>query len=98
MSFEQHLREDRRLVILQLLSQANGYDLSATILKTALQSFGHRPSTDQLNGELAWLEEQGLVTTTQAGSTVVAKLTARGEDAAKGSASVPGVKRPGPEA
>lgn len=96
MSFETHIQEDRRLVILRLLAEAQGYDLNSSILQTALTSFGHRPSRDQLHTELAWLAEQGLIKTHQVHSVLVATLTSRGADVAKGLATVPGVKKPGP--
>ena len=94
--FADLVAEDQRLRILQLLDQAEGYDLSDRIVSDALAGIGHRPSTDKLRAELAWLEEQGLVTTHTVGSIVVATATARGLDVAHGRARVPGVKRPGP--
>lgn len=95
--FADLLAEDQRLRILQLLDQAEGYDLNTRILGDALSALGHRPSQDKLRGELAWLEEQGLVTTHAVGSILVATATTRGLDAAHGRTRVPGVKRPGPE-
>lgn len=89
--------EDRRLTILRLLDEAEGYDLNIHILRDALARVGHRPSLDTLRSEIAWLEEQGLVTTSRAGSILVAQATTRGLDAAHGRARVPGVKRPVPE-
>ena len=88
---------DQRLRILQLLAKAEGYDLNIRILGAALEELGHRPSQDRLASELAWLEEQGLVATRQVGVIIVAVATARGIDAAKGRARIPGVKRPDPE-
>ena len=96
-AFAELVAEDQRLRILQLLDKAEGFDLNAHILRDALARLGHRPSADRLRGELAWLEEQGLVTTHEVGSTIVATATARGLDAAHGRANVPGVKRPGPD-
>ena len=96
MSFEQHVKEDRRLVILRLLAEAQGYGLNSSILQSALEPFGHRISRDQLHTELAWLAEQGLVRLSPVHSVQVATLTSRGADVAKGLAHVPGVKRPGP--
>lgn len=96
MSFQQHVQEHRRLVTLRLLSEANGYDLNSVMLLDGLALYGIRPSRDQLHSDLAWLEEQGLVTNRTVGSVVVAKLTTRGSDVASGRAHVPGVKRPGP--
>ncbi len=83
-------------MILRLLSEAGGYDLNSSVLQSALSTFGHRPSRDQLHTELHWLAEQGLVTVSQVHSILVAKLTSRGADVAQGLAHVPGVKRPGP--
>ena len=97
MSFRDLLIQAQRLTILQLLREADGYDLNDRILRAALVEFGHRPSRDQLLSELAWLAEQGLIATRVAGGFVVATLTERGEDAATGRARVPGVKRPSPD-
>ena len=94
--FADLVAEDLRLTILRLLDQAEGYDLNTDILHAALARVGHRPSRDRLKGELAWLAEQGLVTTHEVAGVLVATATARGLDTAHGSARVPGVKRPGP--
>ena len=96
MSFTDLVAADLRLAILQLLGEAAGYDLNSRILADALAWLGHRPSLDRLAGELAWLAEQGLVTTHEVGSLVVATATARGLDVAAGRARTPGVKRPSP--
>lgn len=101
MSFAQLLSEDRRLVILRLLSAAPEYTANAFVLRPGLEAVGHAMSTDQLATELAWLAEQGLVEleavagVTMAGVTV-ARLTQRGADVAAGRAVTPGVKRPEP--
>ena len=95
--FANLVAEDLRLRILQLLGEADGYDLNIRILGAALSELGHRPSEDKLRSELAWLEEQGLVATHLVGTIVVAAATTRGLDAASGRARIPGVKRPEPE-
>ena len=96
-AFADLVAEDQRLRILQILDKAEGYDVNAHILRDALARLGHRPSLDKLRGELAWLDEQGLIVTHMVGSITVAKATSRGVDAAHGRARVPGVKRPEPE-
>ena len=96
MTFSAILSADLRLAVLRLLAEAAGYDLSELVLSSALAQFGHRPSGDVLRSELAWLEEQGLVTLRSAGDVQVAELTSRGADAAAGRATVPGVARPPP--
>lgn len=97
MSYEQHLTEDRRLVILRLLEEAQGYSLNESLVHDLLGRFAHTVSRDRLRSDLAWLKEQELVTVeTIAGSVQVATLTRRGGDVAHGRVTVPGVKRPGP--
>lgn len=96
MSYERILTEDRRLQILRLLEQSAGYSASALLLGSALDSMGHAVSQDRLMVDLDWLAEQDLVAVTDVGSVAVAKLTARGGDAAAGRARVRGVKRPMP--
>lgn len=96
MSYEHHIQEDRRLVILRLLAEARSYDMNSAVLQTALADFGHHPSRDQLHTELAWLVEQGLVHTREMASVLVSRITPRGIDVAMGRAQVPGIKRPGP--
>jgi len=97
MSFEQLLTEDRRLVLLRVLTEDPGYRANAYVLRPALAAMGHSVSMDKVETELAWLAEQGLVRTERVSDVTVATLTARGADVAKGLATVPGVKRPEPE-
>ncbi len=98
MSFKDIQNSEIRLTILQLLSQDPGYDLNETILGKLLSEFGHDLSKDALRTHLAWLNEQDLVTVkTVADFLQVAKLTVRGDDAAHGRATLPGVARPQPE-
>lgn len=96
MSFRDALQEDRRLVILQLLQTTPEYTLNSRLLASALPSIGHNPSMDMLHTDLAWLAEQGLVTTRDIPGFHVATITQRGADVAAGRASVPGIKRPAP--
>ncbi|PKN07506.1 MAG: hypothetical protein CVU73_12155 [Deltaproteobacteria bacterium HGW-Deltaproteobacteria-8] len=101
MSFAQLLSEDRRLVVLRLLSAAPEYTLNAFVLRHGLEAVGHAMSTDQLATELAWLAEQGLldlsaVADVTVGGIIVARLTSRGADVAAGRVVTPGVKRPEP--
>lgn len=95
--FAKLLQEDMRLVILRLLAEDSDYSHNEYVLRAALKALGHGVSQDKLRTELAWLAEQGLIATSDAG-VLVAKLTPRGKDAAEGCVVVPGVKRPEPEA
>lgn len=96
-TFADHVAADRRFRLLYLLEASNGYRMAASLLHSALGTFGHTPSHDVLDADLAWLDEQGLVTLAQVGSTHIATATTRGVDVALGAAVVPGVRRRGPE-
>lgn len=97
MSYNDYVAEDRRLVILKLLEEDQGGSHNHAVLQEALRRWGHTMSRDQVKAELAWLEDQGLVTVQKVGEGNpyhVATITDRGCDVATGAASVPGVKRP----
>lgn len=97
MGLKEFQAADRRLRVLRLLTESNGYCANEALLANALRIFGYNASRDQLRTDLAWLAEQELVTVTDAGGLQIATLTARGQDVAAGRAVVPGVRRPGPE-
>ncbi|MCR9218941.1 MAG: ArsR family transcriptional regulator [Alphaproteobacteria bacterium] len=96
--YSDHIAQDRRLVILRILAEDRDYSVNCSVMQMALKGWGHGESRDVVRGDFAWLAEQGLVSVEALCESVhVAKLTPRGHDVAKGVASVPGVKRPGPE-
>jgi len=97
MSLGQRLVEDRRLVILRLLTEAPGYSTNESILHAALEDWGHLASRDQVRGDLLYLEEQGCLSTEDESGILVATASQRGLDAADGRSRIPGVKRPGPK-
>lgn len=88
--------EDRRLVLLRLLSESGGYRANLFLLQTACAGFGHDVSLDRLHGDVDWLEEQSLVTTEGIGGVCIVTLTQRGHDVAQGRSHCTGVKRPMP--
>jgi len=94
--FQKLLDADRRLVILRALQEDSGYDLNEYVLQSILEALGHTVSRDRLRADLAWLEEQGLISLSDVAGVKVAKLTSRGSDVAAGRTTVPGVKRPRP--
>ena len=94
MSFAEYLRKDVRLVALRVLSETPGFRANSSVLFNLLDQFGHAVTRDQVETELRWLAEQGLVEVDEAGSVLVAKLTERGQDVAEGRAVVDGVARP----
>lgn len=87
-------REHLRIAILKAIHAAPGYALNDSVVRDLVKALGFPAGRDQVRVELAWLAEQGLATCTEVGSLVVAALTARGEDAATGAVTVPGVRRP----
>lgn len=95
--FQNTITEDRRLSLLLMLQSTPGYSANAFLLRDAIdQIYGHKATVDQVKTDLAWLSEQGLVTTRTTGDVVLGTLTARGADVASGRAVQPGVKRPMP--
>lgn len=96
MNFAEHLEQDRRLVLLRALENASQYRANATLLRRYCDVVGHAVSADRLDGDLAWLQEQGLLSTERHAELTVATLTQRGLDVATGRAVCPGVARPSP--
>lgn len=94
--YREYLIEEVRLVVLRTLAEAPGYRSNSSMLQMILEQFGLSVSRDQLHTELAWLQEQGLVSAESIKTVQISTLTTRGLDVAAGKAHVPGVKRPGP--
>lgn len=88
-----------RLGILRLLDQAPGYAANDSILAQSIEQLGLACTRDQMRGHLHWLEEQRAVTLVHpASSLIVATLTERGAEYAKGRATTAGIQRPTPGA
>lgn len=102
MTLTETVHGDQRLLMLQALERAEGYELNERVLRAAVEELGHHPGSDLVRSHLLWLERQGLVTVEHlpmgTGGAVlwVAKLTASGADVAGGAMRVHGVARPGP--
>lgn len=96
MQFGELVTQDIRLVILRCLQEDPGYDLNESMLQSMLEALGHNVTRDRVRTELAWLQEQQLVTVRDVVGVQVATLTGRGSDVACGRATQPGVKRPRP--
>ncbi|WP_422099106.1 ArsR family transcriptional regulator [Variovorax sp.] len=94
-NYARFVSEDRRLVVLRVLAEMPAYRTNSFLLHTLLQQWGHDPSVDQVKGDIAWLQEQQLLTYEDVEGVFVVTLTTRGADVAAGRAVVPGVKRPG---
>lgn len=98
MSFADAYAANIRLIILRELKDTTGYVSNDSVLQIVLDKWGQRLSRDRVRTELAWLADQGLVTSVLLGESGAQRvtLTERGLDVATGAASVPGVQRPGP--
>ena len=95
-TFAAHLAEDRRLVILRLLTEAGG-SANDSVLEAGLQQLGHRRglTREVVRAEMEWLQARRLVTLEIVKDTVlVAAITPRGLAVAGGHEAVAGVKQP----
>lgn len=97
-SYEAHLTEDRRLVLLRALENSAQYSAPAVLLKRFCDRLGHVVSSDRIEQDLNWLREMGLVSLAAGEGVTVATLNVRGMDVATGRARVPGVAMPQPGA
>jgi hypothetical protein len=96
MNFAEHLTADRRLVLLRMLAEQIAYKANSTVLTHRIDQLGHAMSRDQVKTQLYWLAEQDLVSLDEpVPGVLVATLTARGMEVAKGYVVAPGVSRPG---
>lgn len=98
-SFTERLREDRRLVMLRLLSEQPGYRMNSSNLHAGLHHLAVACSRDDVATDLQWLKEQSLVLldpVPEVASLQLVTITARGADVAAGHTQVPGVSRPTP--
>lgn len=88
-----------RLTVLRLLAEAPGYATNDSVLTDAINALGLVCTRDQMRTNIAWLEEQRLVTLLRPTATLtVATITERGADVAAGRSIVAGVQRPSPSA
>lgn len=92
--FSKFVDEDRRLVVLRVLLESEGYAANEYILQSMLERFGFTVSGDRVRTDLAWLKEQSLVAVDVVADVHIGRLQGRGEDVARGRIAVPGVKRP----
>jgi Fe2+ or Zn2+ uptake regulation protein len=95
-NFEKTALEAARLKILELLAETAGYSANNELLQTALAAMGLRLSAASVKAELSFLSDCGTLTLIDVGHLVVAELTERGLDVAKGLSSMRGIARPVP--
>lgn len=96
-TYEEHLREDWRLLMLRILSEQNGYSCNNSIIQAAMSRMGVVISDDHVISNAAWLREHLLITISEPVPGVeVYTLTKRGKEVAEGTSTVPGVSRTSP--
>lgn len=100
MSYAETEIEYQRLAILQLLDKSSRYTQNDALLRDRLGDVGLPISSDGMRIQLAWLSDQGLLTTQSAPGmgTHIVTLTERGRDLAMGLQAMPGIARPMPGA
>jgi len=99
-SFAERLREDRRLVILRILSEQPGFRLNTSNLHAGLHHLGVVATRDDVLTDAHWLKDQGMVvleTVPEVSGLYLCTLTSRGGDVAEGHARVPGISHPSPK-
>lgn len=92
---DQIKREDRRGAILRILAADSLETASVSMIDRALDALGPamRADRDQVEADVYWLKDQGLVTLEEITGFTVATLTQAGHDTAIGDKHVPGVSR-----
>jgi hypothetical protein len=98
-TFAERLREDRRLVILRLLSEQPQFRMNSSNLHAGLHHLAVAASRDDVLTDISWLRDQGLLqlnAVPEVASLFLCTLTVRGKDVADGAAQVPGISRPHP--
>lgn len=98
-TFADRLREDRRLVILRLLSEQPGYRFNSSNIRAGLQYLGVLATRDDVATDIHWLRDQGLLqlqAIPEVDGLYLCTLTARGAEVVAGDCTVPGVSRPSP--
>ncbi|MDR2092324.1 MAG: ArsR family transcriptional regulator [Azoarcus sp.] len=92
--YAQYLQENRRLVMLRILSEMPSNTANSSMLDDLLEKFAHHVSRDVVKNDMHWLAEQGLIALERAGDVLVGTLTQRGLDVSRGEAVVEGVAKP----
>jgi len=97
MTYQDILTADRRYLILKALSASASYTAHSLLLLRFVDGLGQKPTQDQINGDIQWLHDQGLLTATPSGiGDQIATITGRGLEIAEGRAIYPGVRKPTP--
>lgn len=96
MSYEDFATSDARLIILRELARQTGFTLNETLLVRVLDTFGHRRSREWVRTQLRKLAELGAIHLTEAGSVLIAEITAAGLDHVQRRSEIDGIAKPSP--
>jgi len=96
MSYQETLSQNARIATLRLLEDAPKYTSNISMISELLNAVGIAYTRDQVQTEVDWLKEQGLVTTADMSGFLVVTATQRGAEVAQGVITHHGVKRPRP--
>lgn len=94
MSMDRLMREEARLIILRELSEQIDESLGSERLRLRLRDFAIRVEREWIHDELRWLQQMGAITTTDAGSILIATLTEKGARHVAREIAIEGVMRP----
>lgn len=95
-SYQKMVTEDLRRLLLTLLAKDSDYAINDNILQSALATYSHSVSKDDLCTQLDWLETNRLIDVEHVFDIRIAKLTDKGLEVANGQAYVEGVRRAKP--
>lgn len=98
-TFAERMREDRRLVILRLLSEQPEYQLNSSNVHAGLQHLGVHATRADLLQDLRWMAGEGLLNLESLAdieNLYTCTVTHAGWEVARGMESVTGVSRPAP--
>jgi len=98
-SFADRLREDRRLVMLRLLSEQRGYTLNSSNVHAGVDYLGIQCTRAEVLADLRFLGDNGLVTLEPLADIeglYKVTLTRAGREVAQGQQEVAGVSTPAP--
>ena len=95
MSFDQFMRDDARLRVLQALRSQGDNRLGDAMLQHHLDACGHQRSRDWIRTQLRAMAELGAVTIgTDTAALMVVELTQAGLDHTTKRGTIEGIKRP----
>jgi len=91
-------RQHLRLTMLRLLAEMPDYTLNASLLQEGADHAGVPAPRAEVEAEITWLKDAGLLSIRRFGGNelIIATITDRGVEVARGRATAPGVKKPSP--